>query len=880
MIGQTISHYKILEKLGEGGMGIVYKAHDTKLDRHVAIKFLPASHTTTEQDKTRFIHEARAASSLEHSNICAIYEIDETPDGQLFIVMPAYEGTPLNKRIEQGPLPINMAVDIAIQIADGLQAAHEKGIVHRDIKSSNVFITQKGQVKVMDFGLARSAGMIQVTKTGATVGTVPYMSPEQARGEKVDHRTDIWSLGVILYEMITGRMPFRSDYSEAVVYSILNEEPEPPTSLRSDVPMKLEYIIKRALEKNLDDRYQSASDFMSDLGRIVKHLSNTHLESFSVPKQTSRISFPIIGIIAGVIIALILLVIITITYFFKPDQIEVERERKMLAVLPFENLGPAEHEYFADGITEEIISRLAGISGLGVIARSSAMQYKRTDKPIKQIGDELGVGYILEGTIRWETVPGAESRVRISPRLIDVADGTQMWSEPYEAVLTGIFRLQADIAERVTNALDIVLLAEERSTLERIPTANPEAYDLYLRALEYHNRSNDERDVTFAVQVSERVVELDSTFAHAYSLLARSHASMYWQYYDRSSDRAQKAREAAERAYTLAPDMAEGYRAMGYYYYHIELSYEKALNEFNKALKVQPNDADIIASIGYVYRRQGLMIEAKDMQEKAHHLDPRSAVNTYNLAATHELLRDYNEAERLYRWSINLSPEWISPYVRLVYIYLSRDGDTKEAQRILEKAPPTTGTRGVNSFEYASPRIDIFKETFEQALYKLSQLEVTVFEDQYIYIPRSLMLANVYGDIGRKIDARKYYTIAREELDEHLKSYPEDLRALSSLGIALAGLGLKNEALRIGRQAYDLMPVTKEAWRGTYRLEDLAHIYVMTGEYDLAVKELDTLLSIPSMMSVWLLRLDPKWKPLHGHPEFERLIKKQSDKVK
>ncbi len=265
MIGQTISHYQIIEKIGEGGMGVVYRAHDKKLERHVAIKFLSASHAVTEQDKARFIHEARAASALEHPHICTIHAIDETPDGQMFLVMPCYDGMPLNKKIEDKPLAIDEAIDIAIQIADGLQAAHEKGIVHRDIKSSNIFITSKGQVKVMDFGLARSAGMTQVTKTGTTVGTVPYMSPEQAQGSKVDHRTDIWSLGVILYEMITGRMPFRSDYSEAIVYSILNEEPDPPTSLRSDVPMELERIIKKMMQKNCNNRYQSISDVLVDL---------------------------------------------------------------------------------------------------------------------------------------------------------------------------------------------------------------------------------------------------------------------------------------------------------------------------------------------------------------------------------------------------------------------------------------------------------------------------------------------------------------------------------------------------------------------------------------------------------------------------------------
>ena len=289
MIGQTISHYKILEKLGEGGMGVVYKAQDLKLDRLVALKFLPphlarlndaVGQTADEQDKKRFIHEAKAASALDHPNICTIYEIDETPDGQVFIAMAAYEGTTLDKKIKVGPLKLDEAHDIAIQVAEGLQAAHEKGIVHRDIKSSNVMITEKGQVKIMDFGLARTSGATQLTKSGATVGTVPYMSPEQARGEKVDHRTDIWSLGVVIYEMITGRLPLQSAYSEAVVYSILNENPPPLTSLRSDVPMELERIVTKCLQKDCSHRYQHADELISDIAR----LQETHSRSGTFAK--------------------------------------------------------------------------------------------------------------------------------------------------------------------------------------------------------------------------------------------------------------------------------------------------------------------------------------------------------------------------------------------------------------------------------------------------------------------------------------------------------------------------------------------------------------------------------------------------------------------
>jgi serine/threonine-protein kinase len=272
MVGQTISHYRVLEKLGEGGMGIVYKAQDLKLDRFVALKFLPQNITPTEAEKTRFIHEAKAASALDHPNICTVYEIDETPDGQLFIVMALYEGIPLNKKIEQGPLKIDEAIETAIQAAEGLRAAHEKGIIHRDIKSGNLILTEKGQVKLMDFGLAKRGDLTMLTKTGATLGTVPYMSPEQALGEKVDHRTDIWSLGAVLYEMITGQLPFKSQYNEAIVYSILNESPEPVTGLRTGVPVELERIIDKCLEKKASDRYQHMDELTVDLRGVARSL--------------------------------------------------------------------------------------------------------------------------------------------------------------------------------------------------------------------------------------------------------------------------------------------------------------------------------------------------------------------------------------------------------------------------------------------------------------------------------------------------------------------------------------------------------------------------------------------------------------------------------
>src|SRR3989338_546414 len=361
MISQTISHYKILEKLGEGGMGVVYKAQDIKLDRLVALKFLPPHLASDEQDKKRFIHEAKAASSLDHPNICNVHEIDETLDGQVFIVMAIYDGTPLNKKIEKGPLKIDEALDVVIQAGEGLQVAHDKGIVHRDVKSSNIIMTDKGRAVIMDFGLARTGGATKLTKTGSTFGTVPYMSPEQARGEKVDHRTDIWSLGVVLYEMIAGRLPFQSAYSEAIVYSILNEEPKPFRLVRSDVPMELERIVKKAMEKDCSSRYQSIDDLRVDLRRFKKEIES------GVPVKTAtrtvglmRRRTYVYGGLVALAFAISLLLLMR-----RPSPTGIEENS--IVVVPLSVRGSDRLTYLGEGMVQLLSTDLSGAGRINAI---------------------------------------------------------------------------------------------------------------------------------------------------------------------------------------------------------------------------------------------------------------------------------------------------------------------------------------------------------------------------------------------------------------------------------------------------------------------------------------------------------------------------------
>jgi len=516
--------------------------------------------------------------------------------------MEYIDGKELKDKIEKAPLAIQDTLAIALQIADGLQAAHDKGVTHRDIKSANIMFTEKGDVKIMDFGLAKVRGGAKLTLEQSTLGTAPYMSPEQARGEEVDNRTDIFSLGVLLYEMLTSQLPFKGDYHEAIIYSILNEEHEPVTGLRSGVPMELERIVNKCLQKVPSDRYQGANDLIVDLRQITKASELTENLSRSGMRPASgrkpRGSFVAAGAVLGIVI------LATLWYsFFRSGESQLAPDRKMLVVLPFENLGPPEQAYFAAGMTEEITSRLAAVRGLGVISRTSAAQYDRAGKTIKQIANDFGVDYVLDGTVRWNRSADGANKVRITPQLIAVSDDTQLWSERYDRVIDDIFAVQSEIAAQVVQKLGVTLLVADRQIIEAKPTENIAAYDLYLRGKDYTARRSNRKDAEIAVEMYEKAVELDSGFAVAYAALSQAHIWLRWQF--GQQEHALEAKEAIEKAQQLAPDLAETHLAWGDYYYRGSRDYGRAMKHFTIVQKRQPNDVEVIWAIGAIRRRQG-----------------------------------------------------------------------------------------------------------------------------------------------------------------------------------------------------------------------------------------------------------------------------------
>jgi TolB-like protein len=897
MIGTTVSRYKILSKLGGGGMGVVYEAEDLELGRHVALKFLPEDTADSPEALDRFKREVRAASALNHPYICTVYDVGRH-EGKPFLIMERMSGRTLRHILDDGKLPIERVITLGEQIADGLGAAHHAGIVHRDLKPTNLFVTDRDEIKILDFGMAKlmpheveespskpsTAGSTpdpeHQTTPGMVVGTVAYMSPEQARGEPVDHRSDLFALGILLYRMASGRLPFISVSTGEFFRSLLADEPIPLRQLAPEIPIGFEMIVQRLLEKDPAKRYQSAAAVRADL-RHLRHdpLSNSSLLSTAaeLPAEPRR-ARPLLWAAAAIALAVLLAAGLAVAQRFGiagPEWLPgarkagglAEEKEKRIAVLPFENLGGAGDAYFADGMSDEIQTKLAGLPGLSVIARGSTREYRDTIKRPNEIARELGVRYLLTATVRWQREEG-KSQIRVSPALIEVVPGggapVTRWQGRFDAELADVFEVQSRIATQVANALELALGGEQERRIDERPTTVIAAYDAYLKGLEMLRRGNDTQTQLEASAEFERAVALDPRFALAWVQLAVARSIVYANG-TRSTELRAATRSAASTALELAPELPDAHWAMAVYLRLVENDPAGAQGVAERGLALAPDDVNLLRNLGLAEREVGHAQESLGPMLKAQRLDPRNVMNAVALADTLARLHESFRARVAADGGLALAPGNYDLILAKVRAYL-QEGDLGNAHKVLAELPPEVDRTGLVAYFATTDRLWSLEPELRDLLLRL---EPGVFGGD-----RSVWASAMAGELwlrGRKSEARRYAEEARQAYETRIAENPDEALLHAQLGLMLAYLGRGAEAVAEGEHAVELAPLDKDGYGGTEALHLLALIDVTLGRKHEAVATLERLVVAPYWITADWLRVDPSFDALRGDPEFEKL---------
>jgi serine/threonine-protein kinase len=758
MIGQIISYYKILEKLGEGGMGVVYKAEDTKLKRTVALKFLPQRLSSSAQDKERFLQEAQSASALNHPNVCTIYDIQDF-DGQTFIVMEYVDGKTL-RDAKQG-ISIKQAVDIIAQIAEGLAAAHEKGIVHRDIKGDNIMLRSDGRVQIMDFGLAKLQGASSLTKAGSTIGTTAYMSPEQVQGEEADHRTDIFALGVVMYELLTGQLPFKGAHEAAVMYEIVNVDPQSVRTVKPEIEPDLERIVMKCLEKDRETRHQSARDVAADLKRFKRDSKGKRIQPTGPVPSSQPVRRQVTWLKVVVPVMLLIAVALAAWFLFRGKGETLDS----LAVLPFENVGNDQTmDYLSDGITESLINGLSKLSNLTVMSRSSVFHYKGKETDPQKAGKELGVKAVLTGRV---TQRG--ENLIISTELVNVSNNSHIWGDQYNRNLSDIFSVQEEIAWEISRNLSVTLGRDEEKKLTKRSTENTEAYQLYLKG-RFHWNKRKADDLHKAVEYYNQAIQVDPNYALAYAGLASTYVLLPEYAGLRPKDAIPKIEAAVKKASELDPTIAEPHAALGLMRTLFGHDWKGAEDEFKRAIELDPGYPTTHHWYCVCLRQQGKNEQSLAEIQRAQELDPLSIIINQNVAEVFIAMRQYDRALEQLKKTLELDPNFPGAREDLGLVY-AQQGKFEEALSELQRVREIVGPDNLYGLQSLGFVYAIAGKK-DEAVRILNRLLALSKQGS----PMSVQIAMVYAGLGEKGKACEWLEKGYDEQDQflgYLMSVPE-----------------------------------------------------------------------------------------------------------
>lgn len=922
LIGRTISHYKILERLGAGAGGEVFIAEDTRLERRVALKLISPQLAADPENLERFEREAKVLAALNHPHIVTIYSVEEEGEDH-FLTMELVEGRTLDQLIPAEGMSFETFLAVALPLLDALGAAHDLGVTHRDLKPANLMVSRAGVVKILDFGLAKlqrgdtdsptaHISNRTITQQGMLLGTLQYMSPEQVEGKPAGPQSDLFSIGAVFHEMLTGQRPFFGETGAALISSIFRDTPLAVTDLRPDLPGELAAAILRCLEKDPQYRYERAADLREDLAALHPAGPQAGLlapsgltllaemagisprepgartagtltregQGLSRPGRaiswtggsTSRRAEPVGrrrarsgrslprwatgGLVLGLLAAA------GFGFLQIRSGLRTQSAKKKIVVLQFENLGLPEDAYFAAGITEEITSRLASVRGLGVISRTSALQYDPRGKTVKQIGRDLGVGYLLEGSVRWDHTGTGPSRVRVTPQLIRVSDDTHLWSERYERDVQEIFEVQKIISEEVVQRLNVTLGERERQALKAGTTENLDAHLVYLRGMAY-GRGASEEDARLAVEMFEKAVTLDPGYVEAYYRLSRSNSYLYDSYIDHTPERLARAKGAADRALELAPERPEGHRALARYY-EVQRDFPRALETYAQVLRIQPDDSQALFFTGRIRVTQGSWEEGLRLMERALELDPQNGDAHQVVADVYQRLRRFPDADRALDRALAIIPDDLIAYYRKVDLYWCWYDDPQSARQVLETMPKQT----VNE----STRLWICQELYERNWQAALDRMQANPEDWYGNFPKPYYQYVCYLRLSKPQQARQCCETSVTMLEDALAGGAADPELHSILGASYAGLGRGEDAIREGMAAVALCPDSLDAFYGPHIGIWLAKIYSQVGEPEKALDLVDHYLRFPCCLTPSMLRKEPDWDRLRTQPRFKKLV--------